>query len=149
MSCPRFPNLGEILQSDMVGKIRKGIVSKVFLNCDCKCKSTNKVKGTCACGGECRACCVVYKVVWRLCLIVYMVNTQNSLKNKMEEHFQEVAQRVHHDKNSDTFVAHYAQPFDQKPTPQQYREIMKFNIFSTVNPIGMIKPGVMYIMHER
>ena len=39
----------------------------------------------------------------------------------MEQHFQDVAQKVQHDKKYDTFAAHYAQHFDQKPTPQQCR----------------------------
>ena len=57
----------------------------------------------------------------------------------MEQHFQYVAQKVHHDKNSDTFVAHFAQYFDQKPTPQQCCEITKFEILSKVNHIGSME----------
>ena len=34
----------------------------------------------------------------------------------MKQHFQDVTQKVQHDKNSDTFAAHFAQNFDQKPT---------------------------------
>ena len=57
----------------------------------------------------------------------------------MEQHFQDVAQKVQRDKNSDTFAAHFAQHFEQKPTPQQCREIMKFGILSKVNPIRSMK----------
>ena len=57
----------------------------------------------------------------------------------MEQHFQNVAQKVPHNKNSDTFAAHFAQHFDQKPTQQHCREIMKFEILSMVNPIGSVK----------
>ena len=46
----------------------------------------------------------------------------------MGKNFQDVAPKVQHDKNSDTFSAHFAENFDQEPTPQQYREIMKFEI---------------------
>ena len=60
----------------------------------------------------------------------------------MEQHFQDVAQKVQHDKNSDTFAAHLNQHFDQKPNPQQCREIMKFEILSKLNHIGLIKTGV-------
>ena len=59
MSYHRFPNLGEILQGDLVGKLRKGIGSKDFLNCECNCSSMKKVKGECAYEGDCRACCIV------------------------------------------------------------------------------------------
>ena len=50
-----------------------------------------------------------------------------------------MAQKVQHDKNSDTFAAHFNQNFDQKPIPQQCREIMKFEILFKVNPIGSMK----------
>ena len=40
---------------------------------------------------------------------VYVVNTQDTLKKRMEQHLQDVAQKVKHDKNSDTFAAHLAQ----------------------------------------
>ena len=68
-----------------------------------------------------------------------MGNTQNTLKKRMEQHFQDVAQKVQHDKNPDTFAALFAQHYDQNPTPQQCREIMKFEILSKVNPIGSMK----------
>ena len=57
----------------------------------------------------------------------------------MEQYFQDMAQKVQHDKNYDTFAAHFAQHFDQKPTPQKCREIMKFEILSKVNPIESMK----------
>ena len=47
-------------------------------------------------------------------------------KKRMEQHFQDMAKKVQHDKNSDTFVAHFAHHFDQKLTRQQCREIMNF-----------------------
>ena len=34
----------------------------------------------------------------------------------MEQHFQDVAQKVKHNKNSDTFANNFAQHFEQKPT---------------------------------
>ena len=57
----------------------------------------------------------------------------------MEQHFQDVAQKVQHNKNSDTFAAHFAQYFSQKQTPQQCREILKFEISSKVQPISSTK----------
>ena len=43
------------------------------------------------------------------------------------------------DKNSDSFAAHFAKCFTQKPSPQQYHESMSFDIISTVNPMGSTK----------
>ena len=142
MSYHPFPNLGEILQGDLVDKIRKGIGSEYFLNRKCNCNYTTKVKGTCAYGGERRACCVAYKVTCRKCLSVYVVNTKKTLKKRMEQQLQDADQKVQYDKNSDNFAAHFAQNFNQKPTPPQCREIMKPEILSTINPIGSNKNGV-------
>ena len=60
-------------------------------------------------------------------------------KKKMEQNLQHVAQKVQHCKNLDTFAAHFAQHFYQKPTPQQCHEIRKPEILSKVNPIGLMK----------
>ena len=51
----------------------------------------------------------------------------------MEQHFQDVAQKVMNDKYSDSFAA------TQKLSPQQCRKIMSFKIISTVNPINSMK----------
>ena len=53
----------------------------------------------------------------------------------MEQHFQDEAQKLHHDKNSVTYAAHFDQHFDQNLTPQQCCEITKLEILSKVNPI--------------
>ena len=57
----------------------------------------------------------------------------------MEQHFQDVAQKVANNKNSVYFAAHFAKHFTQKPSPQECREIMSFDILSTLNPIGSMK----------
>ena len=80
----------------------------------------------------------------RLCISVYVLNTQNTLKNRLEQNFQDVAQKVQLDKNLDTSAAHSAQNFDQNPTPQQCREIMEFEILSTINPIRWMKTWSKY-----
>ena len=62
----------------------------------------------------------------------------------MEQHFQDLAQNVQHDKNLDTFAAHFTQHFDRKPTPQQCGDIMKSEFLSKVNPIGLMKTWSKY-----
>ena len=57
----------------------------------------------------------------------------------MEQHFQDVAQKVVNNKNLDSFSAHFAKHFTQKPSPQQCRKIMSFDILSTVNHMGSMK----------
>ena len=141
MSYHLFPNLGQTIQDDLVGNIKRGIGPKDILNCECNCNYTTKVQVICAYGGECISCgsCVVYKATRRKCLSVYVGNTQNNPPKITEQHYQDVDQKVQYDKNLDTFAAHFAQHFDQKSTPQQCRKIMNFGILFTVNPIMSMK----------
>ena len=57
----------------------------------------------------------------------------------MEQYFQDVAQKVGNNKNSDSFASHFAKHFTKKSSPQECRKIMSFDILSTVNPIGSMK----------
>ena len=57
----------------------------------------------------------------------------------MEQHFQDVAQKVANNKNSDSFADHFAKHFTQKPSPQECREIGSVEILSAVNLIGSMK----------
>ena len=57
----------------------------------------------------------------------------------MEQQFKDVAQKVTNDKNLDSFAAHFAKHFTQKPSPQQCCKIMSFSILYTVNPIYSMK----------
>ena len=57
----------------------------------------------------------------------------------MEQQFQDVAQKVANNKKSDSFAAHFAKHFTQKPSPQECRKIMSFGILSTVDLIGSMK----------
>ena len=60
----------------------------------------------------------------------------------MEQHFQDVAQKVVNDDNSDSFAAKFARHFTQELSPQQCRKIMYFDVISTVKPIGSMKTWV-------
>ena len=79
---------------------------------------------------------MVYKVTFKICLKFYVRNTKNTLNNRMEQHLEDVDQKVQHDKKLGTFLAHFTQHFNQKPTPQQRHDIMNFKIISTLNLIG-------------
>ena len=82
MSYHIFPNLGKLVQGDLVSKIRRNLASKEFLDRECNCNTNTKVKGTCAYGGEYRRCCVIYKVTCKCCDNFYVGNTQNTLKKE-------------------------------------------------------------------
>ena len=57
----------------------------------------------------------------------------------MEQHFQDVGQKVLNDSKSESFATHFAKQFTPKPSPQKCRGIMSFDILSTVNHIGSMK----------
>ena len=57
----------------------------------------------------------------------------------MEQHFQDVSQKVANNKNSEPLAAHFAKIFTQKPSTQQCHKITYFGIISTVNPICSMK----------
>ena len=90
----------------------------------------------CAYIGEFYKYSVVYKVTCTCCGDFYVGNTQNTQKT-LEEHFQYVPPKVMNDKNSDSLSDHFAKTFTQKLIPQKCRDIMSFNILSTVNPYSI------------
>ena len=107
----RFPNLGELIQWDLVSKPRKGLAPKYFVSRERNCKPTMKVHVRCAYKGECRRCCVVYKVTPKCYGDFYVGNIQNVLKKRMEQNSQDVSQKVMHNKNLDSFANHFAKQF--------------------------------------
>ena len=73
-------NLGELIQGDLVSKLREGLSYKESVDRECNYNSTMKVSGMCAYRGDCRRCCVVYKVTCKCCGNLYVENTQNTQK---------------------------------------------------------------------
>ena len=57
----------------------------------------------------------------------------------MEQHLQYVPPKVMHNNNLESFAAHSAKHFTQKPIPQRCCEIMSFDIISAVNHICSMK----------
>ena len=58
------------------------------------------------------------------------------IQEKMEPHFQDVAQKVMNNNNLDSFAAHFANTFTQKGSLQKCRDVISFKIIFTVNPVG-------------
>ena len=96
---------------------------------------------------------MVYKVTCKICDAVYIGNTQLTLKARMNAHYNDVQQLVKNGTLSDSFASHFVQHFNQKPSHQELRNIMKFEILSSVKPIGAMKtfgkPECTLCMKER
>ena len=67
-----------------------------------------------------------------------MQKISKNIKRITEQYFQYVAQKVKCDNNLDTFAVHFDQHFNQKPTPQHWCEVIKFEIIFILNPIRSI-----------
>ena len=122
-----------------MGKCREGIFSKDYEKQDCDCRPSFLIKGKSPYNGYCQRKRVVYKATCLRTNKVYIGNTQQSLKNRMKAHFNDVGILVAKGRHSDTFARHYAQFFDERPSPKELRSMMRFEICSQVNPISTSK----------
>ena len=59
MSYNRLPNLGGLIQGNLVSKLRKCFAPKDFVNRECNWRSARKVNGICVYKGNFCKCCVV------------------------------------------------------------------------------------------
>ena len=76
---------GNLPQADLGAKLIKGrILSKDFLDKKCNCNATSKING------KQKKKKIVYKATCRICDMIYTGNTQQNLKDKMNQHAQDV-----------------------------------------------------------
>ena len=66
MSYHKFPNLGQIFQSDLTTKLMKYMESMDFVDLPCNCNARSKMNGKIWFNGECRKSIVVYNVKCKL-----------------------------------------------------------------------------------
>ena len=80
-----------------------------------------KINIRCVYGGGCRRFCIIYKVTCNFLGQFYVGDTQNTLKT-MEQHFQDVSQKVENDYNSGSFAAHFAKHFTQNQSHNNFEK---------------------------
>ena len=139
MSYHRFPNLREIFQQDLSCKINKDLEDQDFKALPCNCQS-RKTRG-CDYGGVCRESIVVYKVECKNTGKIYIGNTQQKLKNRMQQHYQEVRQLHIRGKKSDSFADHFATQLQNfaEITPNLFRNSITMSIIWRGNAISAVK----------
>jgi hypothetical protein len=99
----RYGNLRELFQADLTLKLMDGITSKDFENSPCNCRN----KSTCPYFGKCRRKIVVYKATCLQTQAVYIGNTQQPLKLRMQQHVGDVKRLYSTGKQSDSFANHF------------------------------------------
>ncbi len=142
MSYHRFTNLRETLQGDLSGKITHDVESKDFMKEKCNCMGRNK-EG-CNYDGICRDKIVVYEITCKDTGKVYIGQTQQNFKSRMEGHHGDV--NIVHDPNrtakrSDSYAKHFAHQLQNWKTvpPKIQREHYSSKILWQGNPISAVK----------
>eukprot|EP00957_Ditylum_brightwellii_P036353 2752613-Ditylum_brightwellii.AAC.1 len=90
MAYMRFTSLQEKFRCDLGAKVNNDIKSLDFMDRPCNCSWHCFVNGACACKGNCRKKCIVYKARCKICNKSYAGVTQDHLKARMTQHFSDV-----------------------------------------------------------
>ena len=141
MAYSRFPNLREIFQGDLSKKLTDGLLSLDLMDRPCNCNKNSRcpTTGLCAYKGNCRRKYIVYEVTCKLCNNCYVGNTQQTFKDRMNGHFNDVQKLVCKKVQSDSFARHFAKHFTTKPSPKNLRDILDFEVLWAANPISAVR----------
>ena len=66
---------------------------------ECNCSIPSKVNGKCVYEGKCRSRCIIYEVKCCMCDAIYIGNTQQTFKKRMDGHFYDLKILLKTDKN--------------------------------------------------
>ena len=69
----------------------------------------------------------------------YVGSTQQSLKRRMTQHFDDVKKYFRRETHTDTFAKHMIQHFTRKPTNEKIRNLCKFQVINSINPFSFTK----------
>lgn len=107
MSYHKFPNLREQPQGDLGEKVNEGISSLDFDNLPCNCNAQTKTKNKCPYNNICWHSLVVYKATCNITKKFYINCTQQKVKSRMTQYFNEAPNLANKRLNSDTFAKHF------------------------------------------
>ena len=125
MSYHKFPNLREQLQADLGSKLIKNVGSLDFDTLPCNCNARTKVNGDCPYSNLCRHSIVVYKATCSVTQKFYIGCTQQKLKTRMTQHFNETVNAANKGQPSDTFAIFF-------PSKRSKERKQQRNTFETV-----------------
>ena len=111
MSYHRYNNLAELLNGDLAAKIGRGIFSKDLMDRECNCSLQSKVNGKFVYEGKCRYKFIIYEVKCSKCDAIYIRNTQQTSKKRMDGHFSDLQCLLKNGQKSDSFADHFVQHF--------------------------------------
>ena len=82
---------------------------------------------------------MIYEVKCSICDAIYIGNTQQKFKTKMDGHFSDLLHLFKNGKKSDSFAAHSKQHFKATTSCTYLRKYMTFQLVKQLNPIGATK----------
>ena len=84
---------------------------------------------------------------------IYIGNTQQTFKKRMNGHFSDLQHLLKNGQKSDSFAAHFVQHFNNTMSRTYLRKFMTFKVLKQLNPIGAMKtfttPNCNLCMQER
>jgi GIY-YIG catalytic domain len=139
MSYHRFSNLREVFQGDLSKKLTLDVKSKDFETLECNCRLGSEKR--CGYDNMCRKSIIVYKVECKETSKIYIGNTQQYFKKRMQQHFNDVKKLHTFGEKSDSYAKHFAMQLSNLPTttPQIQRESIRCSVLWQGNPISVVK----------
>ena len=136
MSYHQFSNMRELFQGDLLQKVMSDVGSKDFWNEPCNCSGP-----VCRFGDVCRNRMVVYKATLESGHY-YIGATQQTIKRRFQQHFQDVRTYLRHRVGTDTLARRLAQTWlgtGVVPTVGMLRESCRFEVLWQGNPFSCVK----------
>ena len=112
------------------------IFSKDLMDRECNCSLPYKVNLKCAYEGKYRYKCIIYELTCSMCDAIYIGNTQQTFKKRMDGHFSDLLRLIKNEKKSDSFAAHFVQHFNNTMSRTDLRKCIMFKVINQLNPIG-------------
>ena len=88
-----------------------------------------------------------------MCDAIYIGNTQQTFKKRMDGHFSNLIRLLKNGHKSDSFAAHFEQHFNTTTSRTDLRKYMPFKVVKQLSPIGEMKtftkPNCNLCMEER
>ena len=144
MSYHRFNNLAELLNGDLAKKIGRVIFSKDLMDIECNCSLPSKANGKCVYEGKWRSIFIIYEGKWCICDAIYIGNTQQNFKKRMDGYFSDLQCLLKNGQKSDSFAAHFVQHFNNTTSHTDLRKCTTFKVLKQLNPIGTMKTFTEY-----
>ena len=148
-----FNNLAELINRDLAAKIGRVIFSEYFMDRECNCSLRSKVNDKFFYEGKCRSKCIIYQVQLSMYDAIYIGNSQQTFKERMDGHFSDLLRILKNVQKSDLFAAHFEQHFNTTTSHTGLRKYMMFKLIEQINPIVTMKtftkPNCNLCMEER